>query len=171
MAQATSRNDLNPPNNPGGCRAINTIKKKYSWVSPVRNGKAVPLNKSVLLVMKGCKLFDLLAPEPQLRPADDQPFPHRRPDQEPTGNPTPFHIFSPNVGELDADDDGFSNLEEFNAKTNPRDANSMPPLTNKAGSAPAHQSRLHPGWSVETARPSRFSACSPNQRQCVQAGK
>ncbi|MCX6850372.1 MAG: hypothetical protein NTY98_15745, partial [Verrucomicrobia bacterium] len=41
------------------------------------------------------------------------------------------NIFSPNVGQLDADSDGFSNLEEFNAKTDPRDASSMPPYTDK----------------------------------------
>jgi hypothetical protein len=35
------------------------------------------------------------------------------------------------VGDLDEDNDGFWNLEEFKAKTDPRDPNSMPPYTDK----------------------------------------
>lgn len=130
LAQATSKNDLNAPNNQAVVGAIETIKKKYSWVSPVRNGKAVPLNKSVLLVMKDGQLFDLLLPEPKLREPMTNIFLTGDLTKNPPESQLP-HIFSPNVGELDADEDGFSNLEEFNAKTNPRDANSMPPLTNK----------------------------------------
>lgn len=130
LASATSKNDLNAPNNPGVVEAIETIKKKYSWVSPVRNGKAVPLNKSVLLVMKGGQLFDLLLPEPKLREPMTNIFLTGDLTKTPPETQLP-DIFSPNVGDLDADDDGFSNLEEFTAKTNPRDANSMPPLTDK----------------------------------------
>ena len=37
----------------------------------------------------------------------------------------------PNVGDLDADDDGFSNKEEFEAQTNPTDPKAHPPVTNK----------------------------------------
>ncbi|MEI6398730.1 MAG: Amuc_1099 family pilus-like system protein [Pseudomonadota bacterium] len=37
----------------------------------------------------------------------------------------------PNVGELDADKDGFSNKEEFEKGTNPKDADSHPPFTDK----------------------------------------
>jgi hypothetical protein len=50
--------------------------------------------------------------------------------KDPPEEPLP-NIFSPNVGQLDADEDGFFNEEEFNAKTNPRDEKSMPPYTTK----------------------------------------
>ncbi|WP_395744210.1 Amuc_1099 family pilus-like system protein [Prosthecobacter sp.] len=130
LPQASSKNDMNAPATQRVVDATETMKKKYSWLSPVRNEKGVPLNKSVMLVMKGGKLFDLLLPTPMLREpmtnvflvGDKTKVP---PEQELPG------IFSPNVGELDADNDGFWNLEEFNAKTDPRDANSMPPFTDK----------------------------------------
>lgn len=130
LPQGFSKNDLNAPASQKVVDATETMKKKYSWLSPVRNGKAVPLNKSVLLVMKGGNLYDLLLPEPMLRP----PMPNIFLTGDQTKNPPEAqlpHIFSPNVGQLDADKDGFSNLEEFNAKTDPRDAGSMPPYTDK----------------------------------------
>lgn len=130
LAQSTPRNDLNPPNTQAVVEATETLKKKYSWVSPLRNGKAVPLNKSVLLVMKDGQLFDLLLPEPQFRPPMTNVFLTGDLTKNPPESQLP-HIFSPNVGELDADDDGFSNLEEFNGKTDARDPAKMPPLTNK----------------------------------------
>lgn len=130
LPQGFSKNDLNAPASKKVVEATETMKKKYSWLSPLRNGKAVPLNKSVLLVMKGGNLYDLLLPEPMLRP----PMPNIFLTGDQTKNPPEAqlpNIFSPNVGQLDADNDGFSNLEEFNAKTDPRDAGSMPPYTDK----------------------------------------
>lgn len=125
-----SRNDLNPPATAAMVDAIDTLKKKYAWVSPLRNGKPVPLNKSVLLVMKGGELFDLTLPEPMFRPPMTNLFVIGDKSKTPPEDPLP-HLFSPNVGDQDADGDGFSNLEEFNAKTDPRDPQKMPPLTNK----------------------------------------
>lgn len=130
MPAGMSANNPNPPNTPAVQEAIDTIKKKYSWGSPVRNGKPVPLNKSVLLVMKDNQLFDLTLPEPKFREPMTNLFLVGDRSKTPPEEQLP-NIFSPNVGELDADNDGFSNLEEFNRKTNPRDANSMPPLTDK----------------------------------------
>jgi hypothetical protein len=130
LAQGASRNDLNAPDNAAVVTAIDTIKKKYSWLSPDRSGKPVPLNKSVLLVMKGGELFDLLLPEPQLRPPMTNIFLTGDRTKNPPEAELP-NIYSANVGDLDADNDGFSNLEEFNAKTDPRSDSSMPPLTNK----------------------------------------
>jgi len=132
LSQATLKNDLNPPDKQAVADATDTLKKKYFWVSPERNGKPVPLNKSVLLVMKLGETvpFDLLLPEPQLRPPMTNKFLVGDTSKIPPETPLP-DIFSPNVGELDADNDGFSNLEEFTAKTNPRDAHSMPPFTDK----------------------------------------
>jgi hypothetical protein len=130
LAQGASRDDLNAPDNAAVVTAIDTIKKKYAWLSPVRSDKPVPLNKSVLLVMKSGELFDLLLPEPQLRPPMTNIFLTGDRTKNPPEAELP-NIYSPNVGDLDADNDGFSNLEEFNAKTDPRSDSSMPPLTSK----------------------------------------
>lgn len=130
LPQGASRNDLNAPDNAAVVTGIDTLKKKYAWLSPDRSGKPVPLNKSVLLVMKGGELFDLLLPEPQLRPPMTNLFLTGDRTQNPPEAELP-NIYSPNVGDLDADNDGFSNLEEFTAKTDPRSDSSLPPLTNK----------------------------------------
>lgn len=130
LAQASSRNDLNPPDKESVLAATATIKKKYSWVSPVKQGKAVPLNKSVLLVMKDGDLFDLLLQDKMFRPPMTNVFLTGDLTKSPPESQLP-NLYSPNVGDLDADEDGFSNLEEFNAKTDPRDATKMPPFTNK----------------------------------------
>lgn len=130
VAQAVPQKNLNPPATAAMEEAIKTIRGRYSWTSPERNGKPVPLNKSVLLVMKGGELFDLLLPEPQFRPPMTNIFVTGDMKKSPPESPLP-NFYSPNLGQLDADNDGFSNLEEFEGKTDPRDAQSMPPLTNK----------------------------------------
>jgi hypothetical protein len=130
LQQASSRNDMNSPDTQKVVDATEILKKKYSWLSPVRNGKAAPLNKSVLLVMNSGKLFDLLLPEPKLRAPMTNVFLTGDQTKSPPEAQLP-DIFSPNVGQLDADSDGFSNLEEFTAKTDARDASSMPPYTDK----------------------------------------
>lgn len=130
VEEGVARKELNLPNTPAMQEAIEMVQKANTWASPVRNGKPVPLNKSVLLVMKNNELFDLTLPEPQFRPPMTNVFVMGNKDATPPEEPLP-HVFSPNVGELDADDDGFSNLEEFEGKTNPRDAQSHPPITNK----------------------------------------
>jgi hypothetical protein len=91
------------------------------WVAPVRREKPVPLNKSVLLVLKEEQLFDLFLEEPQIRPPLTNSFLRE--------NNLPYQI--PNVADLDTDNDGFSNLEEFEAKTSPINASKHPPITNK----------------------------------------
>ena len=105
--------------------AINrAISDPPLWVAPIRNNKPVPLNKSVLLVLKDDQIYDLAVETPQLRPGMSNEY-LRQYELE-------FH--SPNVGDLDPDNDGFSNLEEYNAKpksTNPKDAQSHPPVTDK----------------------------------------
>lgn len=118
-------NSKNDPGQPPTALVDATIKRlteKITWVSPIINGKPVPLNKSILLVKKGDQLFDLQLEEPQFRPPMTNSYLVQ--------NDLP-NILSPNVGDLDADADGFSNLEEFNAKTSPRDPKSHPPFTDK----------------------------------------
>ncbi len=129
-AQAAPQKNLNPPATAAMVEAIDTIRGRYAWLSPERNGKPVPFNKSVLLVMKRGELFDLLLPEPKFRPPMTNIFVTGDANKTPPEAPLP-NFYSPNVGDLDADDDGFSNLEEFEGKTDPRDAQSMPPATNK----------------------------------------
>lgn len=130
LPDAVSRNNMNPPDNKSVVDAISAISKRYGWASPVIDKKAVPLNKSVLLVMKGSEIFDLQVADPVYRPPMTNVFLVGNKEKNPPEEPLP-NLFSPNVGDLDADDDGFSNLEEFEAKTDPRDPKSMPPFTNK----------------------------------------
>ncbi|HYF34192.1 MAG TPA: Amuc_1099 family pilus-like system protein [Prosthecobacter sp.] len=117
-----------PKNNPGTPptamvdAAMKRLQEKVTWLSPVVNNKAVPLNKSVLLIRKDGQLFDLQVPEPVLRPPMTNEFLVK--------NDLP-NIDSPNVGDLDPDSDGFSNVDEFTKNTNPRDPASHPPVTDK----------------------------------------
>lgn len=127
---SVTRNNMNAPDTKGVANAIDTISKRYVWVPPIINKKSVPLNKSVLLVRKGNEIFDLDVEKPVFRPPMTNAFLIGNKEATPPEDPLP-NIFSPNVGELDADDDGFSNLEEFEAHTNPRDPSNMPPHTNK----------------------------------------
>jgi len=130
LPDAVSRNNMNPPDNKSVVDAIGTISKRYNWASQVIDKKAVALNKSVLLVRKGGEIFDLQVAEPVFRSPMTNVFLVGNKEKNPPEEPLP-NLFSPNVGDLDADDDGFSNLEEFEAKTDPRDPKSMPPFTNK----------------------------------------
>ena len=118
----TSKNDPGQPPTAIVNATIKRLTEKITWVSPIIKGKPVPLNKSVLLVKKGGQLFDLQLPDPVFRPPMTNAFL--------VENNLP-NILSPNVGQLDADSDGFSNLEEFEGKTNPQDPKSHPPFTNK----------------------------------------
>lgn len=122
------KNQMNPPNTKAVSDAIATISKSYSWASPVIKGKAVPLNKSILLIRKDSEIFDIYTNDSTFRPPMDNKFIVG--DAQKGEEPLP-HLLSPNLGQLDADDDGFSNEEEFKAGTSPRDAKSMPPFTNK----------------------------------------
>ena len=122
VAPVTPRSELNPPPTDGVKQIIQRLKEKAVWVSPIIGGKAVPLNKSILLLQKGDQIYDLQKPDPILR--------------EPMSNEFLVkynldNIESPNVGELDQDNDGFSNVEEFIAKTDPRDPAKHPSPTQK----------------------------------------
>lgn len=122
LQQARPSSNFNPPPTEQVSSVLKRLTEKASWVSPVINGKPVPLNKSILLLQKGDQLFDLQVPEPVLRPPMSNEFLVK--------NDLP-NIESPNVGALDPDNDGFSNEEEFLAKTNPRDERDHPPVTRK----------------------------------------
>jgi hypothetical protein len=99
-------------------RAIEVPKP---WIAPIRNNKAVPLNKAVLLAIKGEEIIDMYLENPLMR--------------EPMSNAylreNDLDWQYPNVGEFDPDNDGFNNLEEFTKNTKPKDAASHPPVTDK----------------------------------------
>ncbi len=97
------------------------IADSKAWTSPIRNNKAVPLFKSVLLVLKDDQIYDMFLEDPPLRPPMTNVWLR-------TNN---LQYLVPNVGDLDPDEDGFTNLEEFQASTNPNDPNSHPPITTK----------------------------------------
>ncbi|RBP45339.1 hypothetical protein DES53_103337 [Roseimicrobium gellanilyticum] len=101
----------------------NIVTPPAPWVAPERANKRVPLNKSVLLVLKDEQLFDLALPEPKLRDPMTNEYLVKY----------ELQYLLPNVASLDPDSDGFTNLEEFTAQpqTNPKDPKSMPPVTDK----------------------------------------
>lgn len=99
------------------------VKPSKPWTAPVIKEKPVPLNKSVLLVLKDEQPYDLYV--------EDSPGPLRPPLTNRFLREYNLPYEHPNVADLDQDNDGFSNLEEFEAKTNPNDAQSHPPITNK----------------------------------------
>ncbi len=102
--------------------AIQRLTETFKpWTSPVRSNKPVHLNKSVLLVKKDDKIFDLFVEDPLLRAPMSNEFLRKN----------SLAYLSPNVGEMDPDKDGFTNLEEFQRQTNPRGAQSHPPVTDK----------------------------------------
>lgn len=100
--------------------ATKLLKQVFNWTSPIKNNKPVPLNKSILVILKGDSLVDIYVPEPKLRDPMTNIFlvKNKIPD-----------TMSPNVGDLDPDGDGFSNLEEFNKETSPMDPLQHPPFT------------------------------------------
>jgi len=102
-------------------QAGKNLLKVSDWTSPIRANKPVPLNKSIPIVLRDGQLFDMFVENPPLRAPMTNKF-LRDHDLE---------YLSPNVGELDPDGDGFSNLEEFNKNTNPRDPAQHPALTEK----------------------------------------
>jgi len=99
----------------------NAVTPTKAWTQPTIKNKAVPLNKSVLLVLKDEQIFDLYQEDNQLRPPLTNEYLRL--------NNLPYQ--HPNVAELDSDSDGFTNLEEFEGKTNPANPSSHPPITDK----------------------------------------
>ncbi len=102
-----------------------------NWTPPVRNNKPVPLFKAVLLVLKSDQQeqpIDMFLEQPQIRPPMTNEW--FRKHNLPMVNGVAAYLI-PNIGELDADNDGYSNREEFEKGTNPKDADSHPPFTDR----------------------------------------
>ena len=100
--------------------ATKLLKQVFNWTSPIKNNKPVPLNKSIMVILKGDSLVDIYVAEPPLRPPMTNEFLVK--------NKIP-NVLSPNVGDLDPDGDGYTTLEEFNKVTDPRDPTKHPPFT------------------------------------------
>jgi hypothetical protein len=115
-------NDMEPPPVAKVDSAIKrAIEVPKPWIAPVRNNKAVPLNKAVLLAIKGEEVIDMYLENPLMRPPMSNAFLRE--------NDLDWQY--PNVGDLDPDNDGFNNLEEFTKNTKPKEPQSHPPLTDK----------------------------------------
>jgi hypothetical protein len=77
---------------------------------------------------------------------------------------------NPALPEADADEDGFSNLEEFMVKTNPRDAASKPPLWTKLRTTGSKTEKLRfkfmslPTGSLDEVSINTVSADNPQER-------
>jgi hypothetical protein len=102
-------------------KTLGNLQTVFNWVPPLVSGKPVPLNKSIAVILRENDMVDIYVEEPKLRPPMTNKF-LREHDLE---------YLSPNVGDLDPDGDSFTNLEEFNKNTNPKDKASHPPLTDK----------------------------------------
>lgn len=104
--------------------AVKLLKEKVTWVSPMKGDppKLLPLFVSIPIVEKGGTLYDMSNP-------------NERPLRPPVSNPwlidNQLDFLNAKVLEQDADSDGFSNLEEWNAKTSPRDPAGHPSFTDK----------------------------------------
>lgn len=116
----TARKEMDPVPIAAVQRSTGLLKQVFNWSSPVKNNKPVPLNKSVLLIMKEGQLYDLFIEQPQFRPPMTNSFLVKNGIK---------HVLSPNVGDLDQDGDAFSNIEEFHRNTNPADPKNHPPFT------------------------------------------
>jgi hypothetical protein len=102
--------------------ALTTLTANFKpWISPVRNNKPVPLNRSVLLVLKEDQIYDLFLEDKKLREPMSNEYLRRH----------NLEYLSPNVGDLDPDHDGFNNLEEFQKGTDPKDGKSHPEVTDR----------------------------------------
>lgn len=104
------------------------LEETFAWQAPVIAGRPIRLNTSVTIVERadevggGNVTIDMEAPgQPQLRPpmTNEWLLEHN------------LDFLRSDIGDLDSDGDGFTNLEEFEAGTNPRDPASHPPFTDK----------------------------------------
>lgn len=106
--------------------SIEHLQREFRWKSPSlpsASNKRLPLLRGTSLYIKDGKTYDLLNPYSKaMRPPLDNRYlvEHRLPAER------------SDVTELDLDADGFTNAEEFlGGRTDPRDAYSHPPFTEK----------------------------------------
>lgn len=124
LNETTPKNDLPETKEALAGAAKSFVEKAKSWSNPVKGSapKPVPLFVSIPLIEKDGAVIDMLDPNaPLLRPPASNAW-----------------LMSNNLDYLnagvlsqDSDSDGFPNREEWDAKTNPRDAKSHPPYAAK----------------------------------------
>ncbi|MCF6311867.1 MAG: hypothetical protein L3J39_05395 [Verrucomicrobiales bacterium] len=102
----------------------NLVEKKSFWTLPERGNppRPIPLFKSITIVEIQGELIDMSAPDAKkIRPpASNQWLLEHE-----------LNFLNASVLERDPDQDGFTTLEEWNAKTLPRDPASHPPFADK----------------------------------------
>lgn len=123
LDEASPNNELPETEEERARIAQSFVEKTQSWSNPVKGtpAKPLPLFVSVPIVEAGGRLIDLGLEDPPLRP--------------PVTNAwlTTHNLDYLNSGVLgqDTDGDGFDNLAEWEAKTNPVDPASHPPYAEK----------------------------------------
>lgn len=101
----------------------NLVEEKLLWIPPEKGNppRPIPLFKSITIVEIGGDLIDLSKEKPLVRP--------------PVSNQwlleNELDFLSSNVLEQDPDGDGFTSLEEWQAKTSPSDPAAHPPFADK----------------------------------------
>lgn len=127
MERVTPSDELPETREGSATGATAFVEKTQTWATPVKGGgsmpkKAVPLFVSVPIVEAGGKLIDMSDPEaPLLRPPVTNAWL--------TSNNLDY--LNSSVLSQDPDGDGFTSLEEWEAKTGPVDPKSHPPYANK----------------------------------------
>jgi hypothetical protein len=104
-------------------QAVGSLAGKHIWTPPDVDGRPVGLFTGIPLYVhrdQANKPVDLWKDQPVHKGIDNKWWMENHLD--------PGFANSP---DLDPDDDGFTNREEYEAKTNPNDANSHPPLIAK----------------------------------------
>jgi hypothetical protein len=126
MERATKNDEMPETLEERAAGATAFVEKTQSWATPSKGEgsklKQVPLFVSVPIVEAGGKLIDMSDPEaPQLRPPVTNAWL--------TSNNLDF--LNSSVLSQDPDGDGFTNLAEWEAKTNPVDPKAHPPYAEK----------------------------------------
>jgi len=128
VKQVTPNDEIEDTDQPVVELATRFVKVKNEWQNPLLGSpegegkKRVPLFVSIPIVESGGKLIDMLNPNsPQLRP--------------PLSNEwlmeNDLDYLNSGVLRQDPDGDGFTNIEEWNGETSPRDAEDHPPYADK----------------------------------------
>ena len=104
--------------------AANYVTSTNKWTLPNRGTppKPLPLFVSIPIIEVDGRLIDILDPnEPPIRPPATNGWLYNN----------NLDYLNKNVLKQDPDRDGYTNLEEWHGKTNPRDENSHPPYADK----------------------------------------